>query len=151
VNEVLQKAAPSLAGKPAFPSGKRMFSALPELTIKDLNAEDALYLSGRYAINTSLLLESAQPGELEHIEDTPNLWAELRWAARSEAVVHLEDLLLRRVRLGLVASGGGMDLLPGIRSIVQPELGWDNERWQSEEQAYRRTWLRYYSPTPGNL
>ena len=41
------------------------------------------------------------------IPGTETLWAELRWAARAEAVVHLEDLLLRRTRLGLLLRGGG--------------------------------------------
>jgi len=36
----------------------------------------------------------------------------LRWAARAEAVSHLDDLLLRRVRLGLLLPGGGVRHLP---------------------------------------
>jgi len=54
------------------------------------------------------------------------------------------------VRLGLVTPNGAESLLPKIRSIVQPELGWEDDRWQLEEQEYRKIWLRYYSPTPGN-
>ena len=37
------------------------------------------------------------------------LWSELRIAARSEAVVTLSDLLLRRVRLGLLLPNAGLD------------------------------------------
>jgi glycerol-3-phosphate dehydrogenase len=33
-----------------------------------------------------------------------------------------------------------------IRSIAQPELGWDDERWAREEAAYHELWKRYYSP-----
>jgi len=61
----------------------------------------------------------------------------------------LEDLLLRRVRLGLLLPQGGRDLLGRIREIVQPELGWDDEDWQQEEAAYLKTWQSYYSPKPG--
>jgi glycerol-3-phosphate dehydrogenase len=86
---------------------------------------------------------------LEPIEGLPNLWAELRWAAREEGVEHLNDLLLRRVRLGLLLPRGGRDLLGRIRNIVQPELGWGDEHWQQEEAVYLKTWQSYYSPRPG--
>jgi glycerol-3-phosphate dehydrogenase len=73
------------------------------------------------------------------------LWAELRWAARAEGVVHLDDLLLRRVRLGHLLPGGGEALLPETRAICQAELGWDDARWENEEAAYLDLWRRYYS------
>lgn len=62
------------------------------------------------------------------IPDTPFLWAELCWAGAREAVVHLDDLLLRRVRLGLVLPHGGLRLMDRIRPLVQPVLGWDDQR-----------------------
>ncbi len=73
------------------------------------------------------------------------LWAELRWAAREEGVVHLEDLMLRRVRIGLLLPEGGSPFLSRIRSICQPELGWDDARWQAEEAAYLALWHQCYS------
>lgn len=107
------------------------------------------YLSGRHGQETGTLIESALPDELESIENLPNPWAELRYAARCEGVVHLDDLLLRRVRLGMLLPEGGSHLLPRIRAITQTELGWDDQRWQTEENAYRQTWQHYYSPHPG--
>ena len=83
------------------------------------------------------------------IADTATTWAELRQAARAEAVVHLEDLLLRRVRLGILAENGGQAALPGIRAAVAAELGWDDVRWAAEEAAYRATWARCYAPPAG--
>jgi len=94
-------------------------------------------LMGRYGADAAALIAAAEPGELEPVPGTPALWAELRWAARAEAVSHLDDLLLRRVRLGLLLPGGGVRHLPHIRAIVQPELGWDDARWEIEEAAYR--------------
>jgi glycerol-3-phosphate dehydrogenase len=67
-------------------------------------------------------------------------WAELRWAARAEAVQRLDDLLLRRTRLGLQLKEGGMALMPRIRAICQPELGWDDARWEREQQDYAALW-----------
>jgi len=94
-------------------------------------------LLGRHGREAVELLAAAQPGELEAIPGAPALWAELRWAARAEGVVHLDDLLLRRVRLGLLLPRGGLDLLPRLRAICQPELGWDDARWTAEVETYR--------------
>jgi glycerol-3-phosphate dehydrogenase len=63
-------------------------------------------------------------------------------------VVHLEDLLLRRARLGLLAKNGGMDDVARIRAIAQAELGWDDATWAREEAAYRATWNRRYGSSP---
>jgi glycerol-3-phosphate dehydrogenase len=102
-------------------------------------------LLGRYSANTASLLEAAAPGELEIIPGTAYLWAELRWAARAEGVVHLDDLLLRRVRLGHLLPEGGRTLLPRVRAICRPELGWDDVRWRQEEAAYLDLWQSCYS------
>ncbi len=102
-------------------------------------------LTGRYGADALNLLQVSQPDELESIPGTTILWAELRWAARAEGVVHLDDLLLRRVRLGLLVPNGGQEHLPRIRTICQPELGWDNARWEQEERVYLALWRRCYS------
>jgi len=107
-------------------------------------------LEGRYGDDAPALVAMAQPGELTAIPGTPTLWVELRWAARNEAIIHLEDLLLRRSRLGLLLRGGGADpeTLARIRSICQPELGWDDSRWNSEVAAYRSLWDNHYGLPP---
>jgi glycerol-3-phosphate dehydrogenase len=102
-------------------------------------------LLGRYAADAPALVTAAQPGELETIPGTQTLWAELRWAACAEGVVHLDDLMLRRVRLGHLLARGGEVLLPQIRAICQPELGWDDARWEAEEAAYLELWRCCYS------
>jgi len=118
----------------------------PESTICDVPPELRLRLMGRYGAEACNLVEAAQAGEMQAIGASPSLWAELRWAARSEGAVHLDDLLARRVRLNLNLPNGGMDELGKIRKIVQPELGWGDERWEAEEKAYREIWSAYYSP-----
>jgi len=102
-------------------------------------------LLGHFAAEAAAVADSAQPGELDLIPGTDSRWVELRWAARQEAVVHLEDLLLRRVRLGLVLPEGGLPILERVRSIVQPELGWDDARWDAEVARYTRVWRDHYS------
>ena len=107
-------------------------------------------LSGRYGKDLDLFFASADPSELEFIKSTPNLWAEIRWAVKNEAIVHLDDLLLRRVRLGLLLPCHGFSVMERLRGIVQAELGWDDRRWDEEVTNYRNLIDRSYtleSPT----
>ena len=105
-------------------------------------------LLGRYGAEASALVAAAHPGELGAIPGTQALWAELRWAAQAEGVVHLDDLLLRRVRIGHLLPMGGRDLLPRVRDICQAELGWEDERWEAEEAGYLALWQSCYSLPP---
>lgn len=104
-----------------------------------------LRLLARYGPQAAETFATATPRERERISSTPYLWAELRQAACCEGVIHLDDLLLRRVRLGLLLPNGGLDLLNPIRNTVQPELGWSDLRWKKESAAYTRLWQRSYS------
>jgi glycerol-3-phosphate dehydrogenase len=101
-------------------------------------------LIGRYGALASHLVAAARDDEFNVIPGTQTLWAELRWAARSEGVLHLEDLLLRRTRLGLLMYEGGLTHEDRIRAICQPELGWSDARWEQEVTAYRQLWHRAY-------
>ena len=137
----------ALPEHPRLGSEERVLDLLPpETTLCDMPPELRLRLLGRYGAQACNLVAAAQSGELQAIGGSPSLWAELRWAARSEGVVHLDDLLARRVRLNINLPGGGMDELEKIRKIVQPELGWSDERWEKEEKGYREIWSAYYSP-----
>jgi glycerol-3-phosphate dehydrogenase len=131
------------------PRHARFIDALSLPETAPVDAEMLHFLGGRHGAETGAVLGCALDGELEPIGPLPNPWAELRFAARSEGVVHLDDLLLRRVRLGMLLPGGGLALLPRVRRIVQPELGWSDQRWETEEKEYRRIWKTYYSPAPG--
>jgi glycerol-3-phosphate dehydrogenase len=109
-------------------------------------------LLGRYGADAAALVAAAGPGELEAIPGTTTRWAELRWAARAEGVIHLEDLLLRRVRLGLLLHRGAAAILPQVRAICQAELGWGDARWEAEVAAYQTLWERSYSlPDPATV
>jgi glycerol-3-phosphate dehydrogenase len=136
-------------GKEQTATHERVFNKLLDLSSFSIDPLTLAYLGGRYGNETVQLLKTAKQDELEKIEQLPNVWAELRWAAREEGVEHLDDLLLRRVRLGLLLPHGGRDLLGRIRAIIQPELEWSDQRWQQEEAAYLQTWKGYYSSKPG--
>jgi glycerol-3-phosphate dehydrogenase len=145
--EVLEEVRKQFTNLPQIDMEAPILNHLAELESDHKYLEDAVLrrLKGRYGSETENLLSAAQPGELAVINQTNILWAELRWAARAEGVIHLEDLLLRRVRLGLVVEEGGMAHMARIREICQPELGWSDKRWESEEAAYKQLWERCYS------
>ncbi|WNG35382.1 FAD-dependent oxidoreductase [Archangium violaceum] len=117
----------------------------PSLDDAPLSPEARLRLRGRYGADAPALVAMARPGELDSVPGTSTLWAELRWAARNESVVHLDDLLLRRVRLGLLLPRGGEAHLSAIRTLCQQELGWDDTRWESEARAYLTLWRTHYA------
>lgn len=111
----------------------------------ELDALERRRLAGRYGSWTPALVDAAQEGELERIPETWFLWAELRHAARVERVVHLDDLLLRRVRAGLLLPGGGVEHLPRIERICREELGWDAARWGAEQERYLQAWAQQHA------
>jgi glycerol-3-phosphate dehydrogenase len=137
VLKLVRQRIPDLAAPDRdLPVLKRATDDLPEEIPLDEPSRQRIL--GRYGADARALVEVAPLAEFTCIPGTPLLWAELRWAARMEGVVHLDDLLLRRVRLGLLLPAGGHHLLPQIRAICQPELEWNDERWQKEEEAYLR-------------
>ncbi|HVA33465.1 MAG TPA: glycerol-3-phosphate dehydrogenase C-terminal domain-containing protein, partial [Candidatus Baltobacteraceae bacterium] len=113
------------------------------------NGAVPLRLRGRYGRDASVLLDGATPDELEPIGSTPFLWAELRWAARHELVEHLDDLLLRRTRIGLLLTNGGERYLDRIGALCREELGWSDGRWALELDDYRQRWRNHYGVPHG--
>ena len=113
-----------------------------------LDAAAARRLAGRHGAAAAAVVAQARPGELEAIAGTPYLWAELRRAARAERVARLDDLLLRRVRVGLLVPDGGASLLPRVRQVCIEELAWDHGRWSMEEHDYLARWRANYAAPP---
>lgn len=109
-----------------------------------LTDEDRIRLLGRFGAEVVDII--AYREGCHRIDGSIALWSELRHAARSEGVVTLADLLLRRVRLGLLLPNGGLDLLAKIRAVAQPELGWDDPTWDEEVTRYKETWSKAYAP-----
>lgn len=73
------------------------------------------------------------------------LWAELALACEAEQVLHLDDLLLRRTRLGLLLPEGGRAWLDPIGVLCRTCLGWDETRWREEAERYQTLWQQCYS------
>jgi glycerol-3-phosphate dehydrogenase len=111
----------------------------PGRQIPGVEPDAARRLWGRHGAAAASLAASFS-GLLERIPGTPYLWAELAWAAGHEPVCHLDDLLMRCVRLGILLPDGGQSLLPGIGPLVKMPLGWNDERWNEEAGRYRLIW-----------
>jgi glycerol-3-phosphate dehydrogenase len=99
----------------------------------------------RYGAQAADVLRAAQAGETPTIGATETTWAELRWACRHEAVNQLDDLLLRRTRLGLLLPAGGLGLWPRLQPMLSEELGWDAQRCETERVRYRELIASCYS------
>ncbi|KAF0866383.1 glycerol-3-phosphate dehydrogenase/oxidase [Pseudomonas sp. LD120] len=142
--EVLQACA-AMLGRSVEDSGEAVFAPLAPLAIPGLNGTQLRRLAGRHGRDLPRLAQwvAELGGECVGASDT--LWAELAFAAEAEMVLHLDDLLLRRTRLGLLLAEGAAEHLPAIRRLCQPLLGWDDARWQAEEQRYRALWQRHHS------
>jgi glycerol-3-phosphate dehydrogenase len=78
-----------------------------------------------------------EPGELEPLVETGDLCAaEVRSHLSYGAVVRLEDLLLRRVRLAMWEPAMAQAVAPKLRPYFEQELGWDAKRWERELDAF---------------
>jgi glycerol-3-phosphate dehydrogenase len=79
--------------------------------------------------------EAHQQGDLRPlVEGTDLTPAEVRSHLAFGAVLHLEDLVLRRVRIGMWSPGIVQELTPRLRPYFEEILGWDHVRWQREEE-----------------
>lgn len=144
--QALNAVSARLNGVRHFNYKMKAFDTLPKPSADTtLRTDHWEYLAGRYGRKVNALISESSTKELVPIDKLPAIWAELRWAARHEDVVHLDDLMLRRLRLGLTCKDGGQKLLPRIMTMVQKDLGWDDEHWQAEVKRYRQIWSNYYS------
>lgn len=104
------------------------------------SAEQMEHLLGRYG--------SELPELLELVDDDPTLAAplysaldslrvEVAWACVAEGAVHLEDILMRRLRLSVDCTDRGVAAADEVAAIAASLLDWDDERLASEKKNYR--------------
>ncbi len=146
-NDTLKAAANYLPGLEITDGDQRVFSATTESRafMLLLGADQRRRLLGRYGQQIVAWVENETAANLALIPGTHTLWTELRWAALYESVLHLDDLLLRRTRIGMLVTNGAAMYLPRIRSLCQPLLGWDEQRWDQEQSRYLQLWQDCYS------
>lgn len=139
--EVL-KACAAMLGRSFIDDGAPVFAAVPPRAVDGLSTNQWRRLAGRHGRDLPRLAQLLAELGHETVGITTTLWAELAFACEAEMVLHLDDLLLRRTRLGLLLARGGEDYFPAMRTLCQPRLAWSDARWDEEIQRYRALWLR---------
>lgn len=97
-------------------------------------------LLARYGPGAVEAMACSAPDDRRPLPGLGLLPAEIRWTCAAESVRHLDDILLRRTRLGLTEPRGGMAWLSTIERMVRHLLGWSRERWAFEADRYARLW-----------
>ncbi|GAA3948491.1 glycerol-3-phosphate dehydrogenase/oxidase [Allohahella marinimesophila] len=109
----------------------------PDATILDAGASR---LYGRYG-TAALLMK----GSSDSVGNTAFQWCELEWALKHEAVFHLDDLLLRRTRLGNLLDNGGTEVFDRLEPLCKQHLNWGDARWRLELERYHHIYSCYFS------
>ena len=87
------------------------------------------------------------PPLLDSIDDDPSLGlplgeapaflrAEVAWAVTHEGAAHLDDVLLRRVRLDIECRDRGLGAAAEVLEVMAPLLGWSDAEVEAERAAY---------------
>ena len=141
------------AAKPFLPQDTKInrkapaFDEVPEKPLLGYGLTPQIWrrLFGRYGMAAETLVRRAKPKDLEIIPGTYTIWAELPYVAQNEQIRHLSDLLLRRVRIGLLTPEGGKAYLKRIRKLCKKSLPWDRRRWKEEINSYLEHWLHAHA------
>ncbi|MBF0301893.1 MAG: glycerol-3-phosphate dehydrogenase/oxidase [Desulfamplus sp.] len=120
-------------------------SGIPSCPRCDLSIKWWRRLYGRYGSRALEIIQNSKREDLTQIPQTNYLWAELPYAAANEQVHTLDDLLMRRVRIGLILPRGGEEHFSRIKKLCQHVLGWDDHHFNQEIIRYRELWQRAYS------
>ncbi|MEI7535714.1 MAG: glycerol-3-phosphate dehydrogenase/oxidase [Comamonadaceae bacterium] len=140
--DALALAAPH-AGKPFARDDAVLFTPTSALN-PHWSASVRHRLAARYGYLAQTLTSEACAADLQTIPGTDTLWLELSIAAQHEAVQHLDDLLLRRTRLGILLPRGGLDHLARIRELCEPHLQWGDAGWRIETARYQALIAAHY-------
>lgn len=83
---------------------------------------------------------------LEKIPGTNTYWAEIDLASKDSTIKHLDDLLLRRLSLGMILENGAMGIIDSVKKLSSKNLGWDEEKWDFEIERYTDIYHKFFSP-----
>jgi len=137
---------------PADPNSSQRIFASPIATGEEIMPEapdQGERLLGRYGQNAVSLLASCPKSERAAVPGTPTCLAQVRWALLHESVLHLDDVMLRRTRLGILLKDGGAEILGPVETLCRDLLGWDDHKWQQEIDRYQQVIAQHYM-VPGD-
>lgn len=131
-----------LPGAPAENFGQWRKQTLAANRAAGMDAEMAAWSIFRFGTDVAALQDimSAAPALAARlIDDLPFSRAEVVHAARTEMVVHLEDLIRRRIPVAIL-SRLSAETLEDIARLAAAELGWNEERIAAEIAAAEKRW-----------
>jgi glycerol-3-phosphate dehydrogenase len=105
-----------------------------------LPARVADHLAQTYGMRVDAVLArgKAEPALLERMDpDLPYLWAEVDHAVEVDLARTLEDILVRRIPLGLRSRTQGLDVAERVADRVAARLGWSDPERSRQLAAYR--------------
>jgi glycerol-3-phosphate dehydrogenase len=112
--------------------------------VDGVDEESREHLAGRYGHAARGVLDlAAERPELARriVPDLPDLLAEAPFAAAHEQAMSLADVLMRRTRLGILASraltADGAEAPRAVAGALAPELDWDEARIEEELRDWR--------------
>jgi glycerol-3-phosphate dehydrogenase len=97
------------------------------------------HLLGRYGTLATEVLDliRADPGLAQPLADGhPYLRAEVAYAVTHENALHVEDVLMRRMRLFIESADAGTEVAGAVSTIMGRLLGWSRRRRAAETQRY---------------
>jgi glycerol-3-phosphate dehydrogenase len=104
-----------------------------------LPREAVEHLLDRYGTLTEEVLElvRADPALARPVADGhPYLGAEVAYAVTHEGALHVEDVLVRRVRLFIETGASGAEAVGPVTAIMGDLLGWDSGQRAAETERY---------------
>jgi glycerol-3-phosphate dehydrogenase len=128
--------------------GQAVFREVPVVDLPGLSVTQQRRLRGRHGLALPQMTALLEEIGNQPVGSLDTLWVELAQACDNELVLHLDDLLLRRTRIGLLLANGAAAEMPLIRSLCQPRLGWSDARWDEEQLRYLALWHNAYSLPP---
>ncbi len=93
---------------------------------------------GAHAGEIAALVENEPAMGVAIHRDLPYTWAEVEWICRNEMVVHLEDLLARRLRALFLNAKASQEVAGEVGEHVAPLLDWSADRTKYEIEAFRK-------------
>lgn len=98
------------------------------------------HLLGRYgSLYEEVLAPAADnPDLLQPVTGAERyIWAEVLYAVTHEGALHLEDVLVRRLRLAMEYDDRGLAAAEDVAEFIAPYLDWDDETTAAELASYR--------------
>jgi glycerol-3-phosphate dehydrogenase len=83
------------------------------------------------------LLDGQGPLRRPLVSSAGDLRGEVRVATAAEMAVRVEDVLRRRLHVGLKDRAQGLGVLADVAALMASVLGWDDGRRRTEEAVYR--------------